>query len=552
MGMFIRRCRVEYSSLPFDRLADIREAFHQYILGQSGDSQFLNQEQSTWVSVYNIKEFLKSQAEKIERTGTSNIHPTVLHNYLADMSIQVPNISNIRQVRYLNYIRTKEYIQSLSNLHIFFDYSLSEGVAVQYALLNIGILEYRFGHLYNALSALNDALSAARFNKDEYCLQEVQYWIEICRKNQSISDNSSYSDNYLNNMETLTRARNMLREGDSSRHVFEGLYKSLINIKLKDIKNMDRVQYLITSLAWQRYGNSTMAESYQKLAEDVEDETVQDIEKTVISHANMLQSMGNSNRALEVLESFQKKYPTESDFLMDWKQAQARIKRQSNKKRKTDMMTNQADMLQYAIPPYSEEFFNAVHDNAEQLMLKTEYEKALAVLDEVHDFIRKTDQTAQLGYNLILQAIIYLQTNDIEASIPILIEAMSLSKRSNDAKNYYRATIKLSEAYVRTKEPANIKKSIFLLETIFPKVLLTKSKLLTSDLYLTYAEALDTSGMIFYFVPEIRKLMRIICIGNQHDDVLEYIVLAEDGYQEMGMKCQLLRALHFKTMLTIF
>lgn len=72
------------------------------------------------------------------------------------------------------------------------------------------------------------------------------------------------------------------------------------------------------------------------------------------------------------------------------------------------MMTNQADMLQYAIPPYSEDFFNAVHDNAEQLMLKMEYEKALTVLDEVHDFIRETDQTAQLGYNLILQATIHL------------------------------------------------------------------------------------------------------------------------------------------------
>lgn len=69
MGMFLRRCRVEYALLPFDRLADIREAFHQYILGQSGDSQFLTQEQSTWVSVYNVKEFLKSQAEKIERNN---------------------------------------------------------------------------------------------------------------------------------------------------------------------------------------------------------------------------------------------------------------------------------------------------------------------------------------------------------------------------------------------------------------------------------------------------------------------------------------------------
>lgn len=77
---------------------------------------------------------------------------------------------------------------------------------------------------------------------------------------------------------------------------------------------------------------------------------------------------------------------------------------------------------------------------------------------------------------------------------------MSLSKRSNDAKNYYRAAIKLAEAFVRTKEPENVKKSIFLLESIFPKVLLTKSKLLTSDLYLTYAEALDISGIVFFFL----------------------------------------------------
>lgn len=45
---------------------------------------------------------------------------------------------------------------------------------VQYALLNIGILEFKFGHIFNALSALNDALSAARSGKDDYCLQEVE------------------------------------------------------------------------------------------------------------------------------------------------------------------------------------------------------------------------------------------------------------------------------------------------------------------------------------------------------------------------------------------
>lgn len=37
-------------------------------------------------------------------------------------------------------------------------------------------------------------------------------WIEVCRKNHPFSGNSSYTDDYLDNMKTLTRARNMLRD----------------------------------------------------------------------------------------------------------------------------------------------------------------------------------------------------------------------------------------------------------------------------------------------------------------------------------------------------
>lgn len=108
---------------------------------------------------------------------------------------------------------------------------------------------------------------------------------------------------------------------------------------------------------------------------------------------------------------------------------------------------------------------------------------------------------------------------------------MSLTKRSNDAKNYFKATIKLSEAYVRTKDHTKVKKSIFMLETIFPKVLLTKAKLLISELYLTYAEALDTSGNVHFLLKKDKieqKLIVLLYTGIQ-TDVLEYITLAING-----------------------
>lgn len=80
-----------------------------------------------------------------------------------------------------------------------------------------------------------------------------------------------------------------------------------------------------------------------------------------------------------------------------------------------------------------------------------------------------------------------------------MTQAIKVAKNSFDAKNYYSATIKLAEAYLRLNQSAVVEKSIFMLESIFPKVLIMKSKHLESDLYLTYAKALDAHCMFRKF-----------------------------------------------------
>ncbi|EPB88032.1 hypothetical protein HMPREF1544_05210 [Mucor circinelloides 1006PhL] len=532
MGLFVRKCRIEYATLPFDQLQHIFQAYQEYLGGVAGDAEFANQDITThWISNYNVAAFLRYQAETIERTGTTNISPSVLHTYLDKFEKQVPSINIIRQVRYLNYTRTKEYIQSLSHLHLSIDMSLDKGVNVQYALLHLGIMEYKFGHSFNALSALNDALSAARSNKDELCLQEVQFWIEVCRKNHPFNEFSSYTDDYLNNLKTLTRARNLLRNGEPCRYVFELLYKSLIHIIMNDIQHMDRAQFLTTSLTWLRYGNSVLAKSYLDLANTSKDKSIDDIEKTIITEANMATS-GNPDQAINVIDLFTKKYQNESDFLMGWRQTKARITRQIERKRKFNLIEHQNDLLQVTLPPDSEEYFIACHDHAHQLMLKKEFERALLVLDEVHDFIRKTDRTSQLGDNLILQATIHLKLNTPSTAIPLLTEAIKVAKNSFDAKNYYSATIRLAEAYLRLNQAAVVEKSIFMLESIFPKVLIMKSKHLESDLYLTYAKTLDAH-----------------CMFQTGHVILEYVEKAEQGFRDLKLVEELLTSLHFKSLI---
>lgn len=63
-------------------------------------------------------------------TGQSSIHPTVMHNYLRELEQCVPDIPYIHQMKYLNYALSKEHVQSLYHLHIYFDSSVNQGVYV--------------------------------------------------------------------------------------------------------------------------------------------------------------------------------------------------------------------------------------------------------------------------------------------------------------------------------------------------------------------------------------------------------------------------------------
>ncbi|KAG1183824.1 hypothetical protein G6F36_008163 [Rhizopus arrhizus] len=280
-GLFIRKAHSEFLTLPANRLHDLFMAFSEYCSNCPKDTfLFDSTSRQGWISEHNISEFLRSQAEMIE-SG-------VLHTFLRNVEQHASGIPYTHQVKYLNYARSKEHVNSVYHLHAYFNSSINKGVGVQYALLNLGILEYKFGHSTSALFAFNDALTAARQNNDEYCLQEIQYWINACRKSHAFHDYSVFTDHYLHNMKELKYARDMICKGGPNQHIFKTLYKTSINIIMKDIENMDRVQNLTTTLAWLRCGNSVLASSYLELAKNSNDGRVEDIEKTVLVNAKMV------------------------------------------------------------------------------------------------------------------------------------------------------------------------------------------------------------------------------------------------------------------------
>jgi hypothetical protein len=68
----------------------------------------------------------------------------------------------IQVYRFLSCIRVGEYEGAIENLHRFFDFCLlnRETPLYQYALLNLAILEHKFGHRQKAL-AVNDIAASS-------------------------------------------------------------------------------------------------------------------------------------------------------------------------------------------------------------------------------------------------------------------------------------------------------------------------------------------------------------------------------------------------------
>ncbi|KAI8885041.1 hypothetical protein K501DRAFT_216369 [Backusella circina FSU 941] len=533
-GMFVRACIVEYDVLASDYLSDIYHAYQAYISRPEDDiEQDGAGDKIIWMSDYNINAFLREQSENLERAGSCKITPSQLHGFLTRIEryahADSSSISQLRQVvvLYLNYMRTNEYLQSALDLHLFSDSSLNNNTEIHHTLLNLAIMEYKFGHYYKALSMLKDALTSARENKDERCLQEIQFWTEKCGKKQSSDEKDSYVDDYLNNMKLLTHTCDLIHEGGSSNEVFESLYRSLANINIKRIENMTHVHYLIHSLAWRRYGNNIMAKHYLELATSCCNGNVSDIEKMIVLASDLYFTEGDSKRALEILDTFSKNYPDESETLLGWRQAKTNILGQIENRKwlseSSEIMLTSTD---------TKDYIDTMHEIAvPRLIENLDFKTALVLLEEIHGFAIKSNQNSKLGCNLMLQGEAHLRMNYLQSAKEILTEAMKTSRAASDAKVYYGACILLSEAFIRSEDSELLKKAIFILEQIFPKVLVLKSKQIQSDLYFTYAEALR---------------MKMTSTSDELEEVLSYITDAEEGYKELCYEMKLVRVLHSK------
>ncbi|KAI8376248.1 anaphase-promoting complex subunit 5-domain-containing protein [Radiomyces spectabilis] len=578
-GIFVRRCRLEYFRCAFQQQSEIFVAFRNY-LSRSADDRYLeriiNETSSSdrslrvpldlvesyendhiegWICDHHINKFLVSEAESLEKTGDSSLPADKLDRYLDFIERQAPDLARIHQVRFLNYIRIGEYEGAVALAHRFFDIFLLKDHEpfFQYALLQMGIVEAQFGHHAKAKVLFEESLTIARQLQDEDCLNQLLSWLRfIERETSKDTTTSSYpafvpnretSDKhnvlYLQTIDKLTQARDMLRRGDAPSSVFEALYQSAIQGALNEQHHITQAQYLLKAVMWKYYGNNALSTAYMKIAMDFEDAPADDLEQAFLLASNTYAAMGDYESALKVMRKFSNKNKERYHRSLEWKHIMAKIEYEQGRGHQrpdNTLLSQYHDMILWSHQEPSDRFFEAWHHFA---MSKKDNDpvECQRILQLLAQHLKRRDNMKQYMENQIAQARLQSDHGQTVSAIRRLEEVLKTSLEAYDAIHYYTATILLAKLYVRESTARNADQALIMIEQCVPQVLALGSLQLTSLLFFTYAEVLSDHGLNDEGnIVDIRKF----------EEALHYVTKAEQGFKQINDLSELKSALIFK------
>lgn len=215
-GAFVRRAQLEFSRLSFPKATELWASFVKYRqptaaywrrrsmgIGGLGFDSVLLAGQHEWgpavhdladvvygglhrhlqggppgASTEEIEYLLEFQVVQIQAYGC-RIPPAIERHYreLFAGSAMIPSLSHY--VSFLEGWRSGDYPTAFDYLHRYFDYTMQnrDRLFYQYALLNLAILQADFGSHKEAVLTMLEAVSTARENRDNACLNFSLNWL---------------------------------------------------------------------------------------------------------------------------------------------------------------------------------------------------------------------------------------------------------------------------------------------------------------------------------------------------------------------------------------
>ena len=122
--------------------------------------------------------FVAQQAHLIENNEHEALSPVELEQKIDELISYDSSFSDAYYLKYLNFLRLRDYPSALKALHDYFDRLILAGSA-SLAALNLSSLEFRFDSKENALFALKEAITSAHQEGDIFCLQHCLVFISF-------------------------------------------------------------------------------------------------------------------------------------------------------------------------------------------------------------------------------------------------------------------------------------------------------------------------------------------------------------------------------------
>ncbi|KAK5063136.1 hypothetical protein LTR84_005212 [Exophiala bonariae] len=317
LGLFIRRCHLEYERLQFQDSITLWQDFIVYRaptrqahekknppLGRSAiDGNFeelqidgshplaqimygrlaeIAQDPDSTYSPHEVEKLMEFQVSEMQRLGGRL--PDEMKSRLEQMSKTgraMPKLGHY--LAFLDSWRAGDYFSAFDNLHRYFDYTMQtrERTFYQYALLNLAILQADFGCHAEALPAMQEAIATARETKDTTCLNFCMSWLYHFGRNfpaqmkkiresgilGSETEGLAFLKSRARDAEMwnllstsmLTEAKLGLQSGDSLAGVFESIAKASHIDIVKSANGTDGSALLFRGATYSRIGLSHMA-----------------------------------------------------------------------------------------------------------------------------------------------------------------------------------------------------------------------------------------------------------------------------------------------------
>ena len=175
--VFIRKVLLSFHTIPFERFSALYTDLVAYRdVTTSGMDRDDERRAPPPLSADDLNAHVHREARLLEES-TEPLDLDALEVDIEAMMRLAEKVPKVLYLRFLRAMHSRDFAQALDDLHRYFDMFATGGINVQYAVLNLAALHLHFGHLEEAMHAINETVRVAQQSDDATALAFAVAWL---------------------------------------------------------------------------------------------------------------------------------------------------------------------------------------------------------------------------------------------------------------------------------------------------------------------------------------------------------------------------------------